>query len=190
MMKESKPTLLLHCCCAPCSTHPFRLIQPDFQVTVFFYNPNIHPQNEYTAREKEIRQLSEKWGFPLIVDSYESDDWFALIQGFEDEPEGGARCEICFRMRPEKTAQLAHDNQFDCFATTLSVSPHKNVTVINQIGRDLQEVYPVRFYEADFKKKDGFQKSCLISREEKLYRQDYCGCVFSRLEAEKRKHGK
>jgi len=155
-------------------------LKESFDVTVFFYNPNIHPKEEYEKRRDDIRRLAQRWGFSLIMGEYEVDGWFAAVKGYEEEPEGGARCGICYRMRLDKTAQMAKDREFAFFGTTLSISPHKKAAVINPIGVELQKVWGVRFYEADFKKKDGFKISCRICDEEGLYRQSYCGCVFSR----------
>ena len=180
MNGSPKPAFLLHCCCAPCSTHPFHVLEENFRVTGFFYNPNIHPREEYEARKSEMERLAKAWGFPLIADSYNADVWFEAVKGYEEEPEGGRRCEICFRFRLERTARRAKDAGMAFFGTTLSVSPHKKAGVINRIGRELEATYGVRFYEADFKKKDGFRISCRLSKEEGLQRQDYCGCVFSR----------
>jgi len=190
MLDESKPSLLLHCCCAPCSTHSIKSLQNDFVVTALFYNPNIHPRDEYLAREKEIRRLADKWDFPLMVSSYDSELWFEGVKGFEDAPEGGQRCPICFEMRLRRTEQLARSRGFDYFGTTLSISPHKNVEVINGTGRNLASEGGVRFLELDLKKKNGFRESCRLSEQEGLYRQNYCGCVFSQKEAENRRKGK
>lgn len=149
-------------------------------MTAFFYNPNIHPLEEYKNRQDEIKRLSEKWKLPIIAGSYEMDSWFEAVKGYEEEPEGGKRCEICYRLRLEKTAQKAKDRNIGFFGTTLSISPLKKAAVINRIGKELQRNLGVNFYEADFKKKDGFKISCQISQKEGLYRQNYCGCIFSR----------
>jgi predicted adenine nucleotide alpha hydrolase (AANH) superfamily ATPase len=180
MNPMEKPSLLLHCCCAPCVTHPIRSLLDDFDVTAFFYNPNIHPPGEYQERLKEIEDLAKRWDFPLIVGPYEKDGWFAAVKGHEDEPEGGERCAVCYRMRLEKTATIAKEKRIDWFASTLSISPHKNAALINNIGKGIESCLDVMYLETDFKKKDGFKISCGLSREEGLYRQDYCGCVFSR----------
>ena len=187
MAVKSKPGFLLHCCCAPCSTYPLRILREDFNVTAFFYNPNIHPRKEYIARKEEMESFAARWGVPLIVGEYDVKEWFRRVKGYEDEPEGGARCEICYRMRLEKTVKLAREKGIPFFGTTLTISPHKKAVVINRIGKELGEIWGVNFYEADFKKKDGFKISCQISREEGLYRQDYCGCIFSLRERNRRK---
>jgi len=184
---KSKPGFLLHCCCAPCSTYPLRILRKDFKVTAFFYNPNIHPPKEYIARKEEMESFAARWGVPLIVGEYDVKEWFRRVKRYENEPEGGARCEICYRMRLEKTVKLAREKGIPFFGTTLTISPHKKAVVINRIGKELEEIWGVNFYEADFKKKDGFKISCQISREEGLYRQDYCGCIFSLRERNRRK---
>ena len=172
--------LLLHCCCAPCGTHPFRTLRERFDVTAYFDNPNIQPAEEYRVRLMEIRELAKRWGFSVVEGEYDSEDWFSAIRGHENEPEGAARCEICYRIRLERTARMAKIFGMDCFATTLSVSPHKKAEIINRIGKQAGDQIGIQFVEADFKKKDGFKISCELSRAEGLYRQDYCGCTFSR----------
>lgn len=177
---NAKPKLLLHACCAPCVTHPVKLLQTDYEVSVFFYNPNIQPESEYRAREEEIKQLADKWDFPLIIAHYDLDDWKEEIRGFESEPEGGQRCERCYRLRLAETARIAQQNGFTHCTTTLSISPHKNAELINTIGTGIADRYGLTFVESNFKKKDGFKISCTLSEEEGLYRQDYCGCIYSR----------
>jgi predicted adenine nucleotide alpha hydrolase (AANH) superfamily ATPase len=161
-----------------------------FEVTAFFYNPNIYPRAENSMREKEMRRLAEKWGFSVIVAPWESRRWFEAVKGLENEPEGGKRCLVCYRIRLEKTAQLACQKGFDYFGTTLSISPHKKAEVINKIGKDLQAFSGIPFFNTDFKKKDGFYISCRLSEQEGLYRQDYCGCIFSKRESEDRRKGR
>ena len=180
MTEESKSCFLLHCCCAPCSTYPLQLLKKEFKVTLFFFNPNIHPEAEYIDRKREIERLSEKWGFPLIIGDYDTNNWFKVVEGLEQEPEGGSRCEVCYRYRMEKTCLKAKELKMACWGTTLSVSPHKKADVINRIGRYLKVKYCIDFMEADFKKKNGFKISCKISNDEGFYRQNYCGCIFSR----------
>jgi len=177
--RDGREALLLHSCCAPCSTYPLQILERDFCVTVFFYNPNIQPQVEYTARRDEIRRFVLGKGIPFLEGPAETTDWYEMVKGYEQEPEGGRRCEICYRMRLEKTAQWAKKEGMHFFTTTLSISPHKKAAVINRIGKELGKVYGLAYYEADFKKKDGFKISCRMSEEEGLYRQDYCGCVYS-----------
>ena len=170
---------MLHACCAPCMTHPYQTLFETFDVICYFYNPNIHPRKEYDAREEEIRGLAGRWNAPLIVGSNDLDEWMAAIRGHEDDEEGGERCAICYRFRLQKTAEMAKQEGCGFFTTTLSISPHKKADVINAIGREIAEAEGLTFYEADFKKKNGFRISSEISREEGLYRQNYCGCVFS-----------
>jgi predicted adenine nucleotide alpha hydrolase (AANH) superfamily ATPase len=187
MSPPAKPKLLLHGCCAPCVTHPVRMLGEKFDVTVFFYNPNIQPAEEYRSRLAEIRRLSEKWRFPLVEGSYECDAWSNAVRGLEGEPEGGRRCTICYRIRLERTARNAKTLGMDCFASTLSISPHKKAGIINRIGMEIGYGAGIRFIEADFKKMDGFKASCELSRMEGLYRQDFCGCVYSRRDRGKTK---
>ena len=177
---EEKKRLLLHTCCAPCSPHVVDLLSREFEVSAFFYNPNIYPLKEYELRLNEIQVFFRALSVELIEGEYNSDQWFDRVRGMEQDKEGGKRCEVCFYMRLEKTALVAHEKGFDCFTTTLSVSPHKNAQIINQIGREVQNTGDVVFYEADFKKHDGFKKSCELSKKHGFYRQNYCGCLFSK----------
>jgi len=174
-----KERILLHTCCAPCSPYVIELLQREFKVSAFFYNPNIHPLEEYQRRLEEMKQFCKKVGIELLIGNYDVDQWFHTTRGMENEKEGGKRCELCYQMRLEKAASVAHTNGFKHFTTTLTVSPHKKAKVINQIGWKLQKKYPITFYEADFKKCDGFKKSCGLSKEHGFYRQTYCGCVYS-----------
>ena len=176
---KDKERLLLHTCCAPCSPYVIELLQREFRVSAFFYNPNIHPTEEYQRRLEEIKQFSKKVSVELITGDYDTDQWFFLTRGMENEKEGGKRCAICYQMRLENAASVAQSNGFKHFTTTLTVSPHKKATVINQIGREIQKKYSLTFYEADFKKHDGFKKSCELSKAYGFYRQNYCGCVYS-----------
>ena len=174
-----KEKLLLHTCCAPCSPYVIELLQNEFEVSAFFYNPNIHPPEEYQLRLEEMKQFCRNIGVELITGSYDVKKWFQITKGMENEKEGGKRCELCFKMRLDKSAGTAQKNYFQHFATTLTVSPHKNAAVINRLGRELQKKYPVTFYEADFKKSDGFKKSCELGKKHGFYRQNYCGCIYS-----------
>jgi predicted adenine nucleotide alpha hydrolase (AANH) superfamily ATPase len=173
----NRPKLLLHVCCAPCATHPATLLGGEFDVTLFFYNPNIDPDAECLARRDETIRLAEKWSLPVVVSDDDPEGWAEAVRGLENEPEGGKRCEVCFTLRLCKTFETATRHGFDRFTSTLSVSPHKNAALINRIGR---EIGGSHYLEADFKKKDGYKKSCEISRSEGLYRQNYCGCRYSR----------
>lgn len=174
--------LLLHICCAPCSTEVIERLSTQYEVTGFFYNPNIHPKREYQSRLSELERFSGKAGFRVICSDYDVKGWFKRVKGLEKEPEGGKRCEICFRLRLEETAKAAKKGGFDIFTTTLTISPHKDAKVINTIGKDLEKTHGISFLAADFKKKDGFKKSVEHSKKHGLLRQDYCGCIFSRME--------
>jgi len=177
--KHSKPKLLLHICCVGCGAFVSQLLAKDFQVTLYFYNPNIYPQREYELRLAETKKIAQKFGFKLLIGEYAHDEWLKLISGHEQDPEKGARCLICYRERLEKTAKLARESGFAYFASTLTVSPHKLAQEINAIGLELALKYGVKFLNRDFKKQDGFKKSIALSKNLGLYRQDYCGCEFS-----------
>lgn len=174
-----KPRLLLHVCCAPCSTHVIDLLRGEHEVEAFFYNPNIHPLEEYGERMAESKGYCRKIGARFHLGSYDVEDWLRRVRGHEGDEEGGERCRICYRMRLEETARKAKEGGFKFFATTLSISPHKKAEVINELGAEIGEKHGLRFYEADFKKKDGFKRSVAMSREHGMRRQSYCGCVFS-----------
>lgn len=173
------PSLLLHICCAPCSTYVIRKLQQDFAVTGFFYNPNIYPEKEYQTRLETTRQFAELIGIPLLIGTYDTVQWQESVKGYEHEREGGARCDICYRFRLDATAKQAQLAGSDYFATTLTISPHKSADIINKIGVELAKQYSLKFYSSDFKKKDGFKQSCQLAKEYHLYRQTYCGCKYS-----------
>ena len=175
-----KPKLLLHVCCAPCSTQVINELKENYNITLLFYNPNIHPLGEYSIRYKSAKQLANELNLDLIEENFEPELWLQEIKGFEDEPEGGKRCTLCFDMRMRKTAQIAKENSFDIFATTLTISPHKKTDIINTIGKDIEKEFKIKFLDADFKKGDGFKKSIKLSKKYDLYRQKYCGCFYSR----------
>lgn len=172
-------SLLLHICCAPCSTHVIRLLQQEFIVTGFFYNPNLYPEEEYHRRLETMQQFATQIDIPLLIGEYDADQWIESIKEYENEPEGGLRCQFCYQFRLEQTAKRAKDTGFDCFASTLTISPHKSAAIINKIGLELAAKHTISFYSADFKKKDGFKQSCLLAKEYHLYRQTYCGCKYS-----------
>lgn len=184
-----KPHLLLHSCCGPCSTSVLERLLPYFRIEVFYYNPNIHPAEEYRRREEEQKRYLLKLGIPFRESVYEQDEYFSRVEGLEGEPEGGSRCGVCFRLRLEKTALAALEEGFPYFGTTLSVSSHKNSTLVNQTGIAVEEALGgrVRYLRADFKKKEGYKRSLELSGEEGMYRQDYCGCLFSMKEREKQR---
>ncbi len=171
--------MLLHACCANCAAYPLSLLDDDFDITLFYYNPNIYPEGEYLRRLKDIRKLSEISGVPLIIGKYEDMKWSRAVQHLAGEPEGGKRCRICFYMRLKETATAAKSKDLDTFATTLSISPHKNSKTINKLGAGISDRAGIDFYAADLKKKDGFKKTMEISRKYGFYRQNYCGCIYS-----------
>lgn len=171
--------MLLHACCAPCSTVPVERLKDDFEVTLFFYNPNIYPESEYLSRRHEIESFAGKHEISLIIGDYDRERWSGAVKGHERDPEGSGRCILCYRMRLETTAGIAVESGFDSFCTTLTLSPHKNAEVINRLGYEIARKTGVDFMEANFKKKDGFLQSVRASEREGLYRQDYCGCEFS-----------
>jgi predicted adenine nucleotide alpha hydrolase (AANH) superfamily ATPase len=189
-MDRQKRKILLHACCAPDAAVVVERLANDFDVSVVFYNPNIHPQEEYRLRLEEMRLVAECMGAGLVESDYDVDRWFELTRGLEHEPEKGKRCDVCFEMRLRQTAQTAVHKGFDLFGTVLTVSPHKDAGKINEIGRRLGNEIGVEFLEADFKKKDGFKRSIELSRQFDLYRQDYCGCIHSRREREHRNQTK
>ncbi len=191
--KGIRPTLLLHACCAPCASYTLEYLVEYFDITLLFYNPNISPQSEYDFRAAELeRLLSEHPSFSavkLIIPEYDSTYFFEMANGRESLKEGGERCFDCYRLRLEETAKKAAEEKYDYFCTTLSISPHKNAEKLNSIGGELAEKYGVKYLFSDFKKKGGYQRSIALSREYGLYRQDYCGCAYSKKEAMERKNG-
>lgn len=176
----TKMKLLVHACCAPCSAYVFeKLISEGFEPEGFFYNPNIYPEDEYKKRLLELTSFADLKKYKLQIYEESEEKWLKAVEGHEQEKEGGNRCEICFRLRLEKTAKFASQNNYDGFTTVLTVSPHKNSALINKIGKELENKHQIYFLEADFKKNDGFKKSLKISRDYGFYRQNYCGCKFS-----------
>lgn len=178
-----RPRLLLHACCAPCCTYVAEYLREYFDITVFYYNPNTHPQAEYEKRLEALRRLTEHFSLELIEGEYDPKVFFDRAKGMEHCPEGAERCGECFRIRLEETAARAKELGYDYFCSTLSISPHKNAPLINAIGEELGERYGIKHLPNDFKKKNGFFRSTELSKELGLYRQDYCGCVFSKPEA-------
>lgn len=185
-IKESDrlPKLLVHSCCAPCSSYVLEYLNPYFKITVLYYNPNISPVEEYEKRKAEqIRLINEgDWKNPIkIMDcDYEGDKYTAAVKGLENEPEGGARCRACFGLRLDETARLARANDFDYFVTTLSISPLKNARLLNEIGNKLGEKYGIKYLPSDFKKREGYKRSIELSGRYNLYRQNFCGCKYSK----------
>lgn len=173
--------LLLHTCCANCGIVPVEELKIGFDLTLFWYNPNIWPEEEYKKRLTNVQSLAEIYKVPLIVGDYENKKWLELVNGFEKEPEGGRRCEICFRMRLEKTAQLARENNFIFFTTTLGVSRYKNSHLINQIGQEIAQKHHLRYFSFEIDKNQAAQRELEISKKYHFYRQKYCGCIYSFL---------
>jgi predicted adenine nucleotide alpha hydrolase (AANH) superfamily ATPase len=165
-------------------TVPMKRLSEIYDVDMFFYNPNIHPEPEYRMRAKEIALLGERWNFRVEEGPYDAEDWFIRTRGLENEPERGTRCSICYEMRLEATARMASEGGYDGFTTTLTLSPLKDAHVINTIGERIGKLFGILFIHSDFKKKDGFRESVDLSRQEALYRQDYCGCVYSKRQRE------
>lgn len=180
------PRLFLHSCCAPCSSYVLEYLSSYFQITDFFYNPNISPKEEYVKRAEELKHLIDEMPFvhkPVFLEGdYCPEEFFKMAKGLEKVPEGGERCFRCYRMRMEEAARLAAEGGYDYFTTTLSISPLKNAQKINEIGEELEKIYGVKHLPSDFKKKDGYKRSTELSGEYGLYRQNYCGCVFSKRE--------
>ncbi len=178
------PSLLLHSCCAPCSSYVLEYLTRYFHITLFYYNPNISLEEEYNRRIKEqqklIRELPVKNPVRFRQGIYEPERFYEMAKGLELSPEGGERCFKCYELRLEETARLAKEEGFDYFTTTLSISPHKNADKLNEIGERLSKKYDTPYLGADFKKKNGYKRSIELSGKYQLYRQDYCGCVYSK----------
>lgn len=178
------PTLLLHSCCAPCSSYVIEYLSSYFKITVYYYNPNISPFEEYNKRVKEeirlIKEMPTKYEVKFIEGDYDNDKYNELCNGLENELEGGKRCSKCYNLRLEKTAQIALKNKFEYFATTLTVSPYKNAQKLNQIGFELSKKYNINYLPSDFKKNNGYKRSIELSKIYNLYRQNYCGCIYSK----------
>ncbi|UCF30867.1 MAG: epoxyqueuosine reductase QueH [bacterium] len=176
----SKPRLLLHVCCAPDATVAFERLNSEFDAEGFFYNPNIHPEEEYLRRLNALEALSRVIDLPFTEGPYETGIWHAAVRGLEGEREGGRRCEECIRLRIRRTAEAAKDGGFDAFAAVFSVSPHKSPSLVDRIGGEAARDFGTTYLATDLKKKNGFKRSVELSRTYGIYRQDYCGCVYSR----------
>ena len=176
----ARKKLLLHVCCAACSIHVAELLKKEYDVALFFNNPQIFPATEYAKRLIETKKVGKILGMNVIEGNRKHDSWVLHVEGLEEEPEGGRRCAKCFEFNLEDAAKFAKYNGFDAFTTTLTVSPHKNATVINEIGKKLDVKHGIEFVEFNFKKNDGFLKSCEKCHDHDIYRQDYCGCEFSK----------
>ncbi|MCL5411027.1 MAG: epoxyqueuosine reductase QueH [Patescibacteria group bacterium] len=182
MNRIAKKSLLLHVCCAPCTTAVYEKLSNDFEITLFWFNPNIEPVEEHEKRLKETIKLSRILAVPLIIDDKylaENQSWNLLTKDYANEKEGGNRCRLCIKNRLLNTAKQTKDNNFDYFTTTLTVSPHKNSAIINKLGKEIAEKSDVEFLEADFKKENGYLRSIELSKKYDLYRQNYCGCKYS-----------
>ncbi len=190
---DTCPRLLLHSCCAPCSSYVLEYLTQYFNITVFYFNPNITPFEEYKKRVSELHRLINTVKYPHPVElkegRYDSEEFFRMSEGLEGLPEGGERCFKCYRLRLEEAARYAAEGHCDYFTTTLSVSPYKNAQKLNSIGLEMEEKYGVKYLCSDFKKKNGYKRSIELSYQYGLYRQNYCGCIYSAAEAERKNVG-
>lgn len=188
--KNEVPKLLLHSCCAPCSSYVLEYLSDYFKITVFYYNPNIYPESEYIKRVNEekrfISEFKTKYKVDFIDGSYESDKFFEMAKGLEKVKEGGERCFRCYELRLRKTAEMAKKGEYDYFTTTLSISPYKNAQKLNEIGEKLSSEYGIKYLYSDFKKKNGYKRSIELSKIYNLYRQNYCGCIYSKAERDEK----
>lgn len=186
--EERVPTLFLHSCCAPCSSYCLEYLAEYFHITVFYYNPNISPKIEYEKRVEEqkrlINDLNKKVTYPInmIEGNYDSERFYKMAKGMENLPEGGERCFACYELRLREAGMYAKEGKFDYFTTTLSISPLKNAQKLNEIGNRIGEELSISYLPSDFKKKNGYKRSIELSKEYHLYRQNYCGCIYSKLE--------
>ena len=180
-----RKTLLLHTCCAPCISHVHEVLSSQYDVTAYYFNPNISPVREYQKRLDELKSFASLRGFGLIEGDYPLKEWVSAVKELRYSGERSLRCWQCYRFRLEATFRKAKELKFDAVATSLSISPHKDAVMINRIGAELQGKYGIFFHSADFKKNDGYKKSVELSRRYGFYRQDYCGCVYSKIEREK-----
>lgn len=188
--ENSIPTLLLHSCCAPCSSYVLEYLSEYFEITIFYFNPNITDQVEYQKRvieqQRLISEIPSKHSIHFVEGAYNPKRFFNLAKGLEQEPEGGSRCVKCYYMRLEETAAYAKEHHFDYFTTTLTVSPYKKSEKLNEIGSYLERKYSISYLFSDFKKRNGYHRSIELSKIYRLYRQDYCGCIYSKQEREKK----
>lgn len=194
-LQGARKSLLLHSCCAPCSSAVLEKLQEIFEITVFFYNPNISEAEEYRKRVEEQKRLIFEFNqknhdcpIQIVEGNYEPQEFYDIAKGLEQCPEGGERCFRCYGLRLEKTAQLAKEGGYDYFTTTLTISPLKNAAKLNEIGEQMAEKYETSFLPSDFKKKEGYKRSIELSKEYDLYRQNFCGCAFSKAESLKREN--
>lgn len=182
------PSLLLHSCCAPCSSYCIEYLSQYFDITLYFYNPNISCKDEFEKRARELTRLVNS--MPLsrkintVIEHYNPQEFYTISKGLEQEPERGERCTKCFNLRLNKSADYAAKNNFDYFSTTLSISPHKDAQLLNEIGKEISSIYNIEYLFSDFKKRNGYKRSIELSNEYNLYRQNYCGCIFSKQAAD------
>ncbi|MCR4874378.1 MAG: epoxyqueuosine reductase QueH [Clostridia bacterium] len=181
----SRPSLLLHACCAPCSSYCVEYLSQYFDITLYYYNPNIESQEEFDKRFKEFEKIDERFNVKVVKEIYNAKEFYDSVKGYEDCKEGGDRCTICYRLRLQKSLEYAEKHHFDYFASTLSISPYKNAEKLNTIGENISKGSSVLYLINDFKKKGGYLRSTVLSKEMDLYRQAYCGCVFSKRDAVK-----
>lgn len=172
--------MLLHSCCGPCSTQVIEVLKNDYDLTIYYYNPNIDTEEEFNLRLNEEIRYCKEVAIPVIEDGYNPEEFECVVKGLENEREGGARCPVCFKLRLERTAIKAKELGFDCFGTTLTVSPHKNAAIINGIGKSIENEHGIEFIEGNYKKQDGYKKSIELSKKFNLYRQNYCGCKYAK----------
>lgn len=177
--------MLLHSCCGPCSTQVIEVLKNDYDLTIYYYNPNIDTDEEFSHRLAEQKRYCLAKGIKVVDDGYNPNDFLSKVKGLENEREGGARCPVCFKLRLLRTAVKAKELGFDCFGTTLTVSPHKNSTLINAIGKNVESEVGIEFIVGNYKKMDGYKKSIELSKQFNLYRQNYCGCKFAKEMQEK-----
>lgn len=182
-----KPKLLLHSCCAPCSSYVLEYLSNFFDITILYYNPNIYPKEEFERRRDELKRFIEcaHYSIPVVEEEYCNQDYYKAVSGYEKLGERSERCFRCYELRMRKAAEYAKENGFDYFTTTLSISPHKDSQKINEIGAKLEKEFGISYLFADFKKNNGYLRSLELSKEYQLYRQDYCGCIYSKMEREK-----
>lgn len=179
---KNKKKLLLHICCGPCAVYVMEKLKADYEVTGFFYNPNIQPAREYQFRQRELERVAQLKNWDVVYEGHDMNHWFQRVKGYEKEPEKGKRCSLCFNMRLEKTFAYARANAFDMVATTLSISPYKVTKQINAEGERLAQTFAIEFLPGDFKKQGGFDICRKMAHELEIKHQDYCGCVFSKVE--------
>ena len=178
-----RPSLLLHACCAPCSSYCVEYLSKYFDITLYFYNPNIESIEEFKKRFKEFDKIVERFNVKVVEEIYDENEFYSAIKGYEDCKEGGDRCTICYRLRLQKTLEYAKEHNFDYFASTLSISPYKNAEKLNTIGEEIAKDSSVKYLVNDFKKNGGYLRSTVLSKEMDLYRQDYCGCIYSKRDS-------